>query len=264
MLGKLIRFDMKNLGDSIIPMYLCLAVIAVTDRIFQILKGVDAFSRIQAVGFIANTTHILSAVGVLLLFVMLLILGIRYYRNNMMGDQGYLMHTLPVTPYQLVASKTIAVLLYVLVTAVVGYLILAVAIGKLFWGSKIYTDILYFMGQTKAIAISVVFVVYILLYFLYLFLAAYLSFSVAYSSLTKYRNIAAGAIFVLLYIVGKCGELIVVYGLSRMGTTEMDLETVGMSEILSLCIPCIMIYLALSVGCYLLTGRWLQKCLNID
>ncbi|MDE6850926.1 MAG: hypothetical protein K2J67_00340 [Lachnospiraceae bacterium] len=264
MLGKLLKYDMKNLGASMIPMYLCLAVIVVIDRIIQMLRKIDALSRIPAVGYIANTTHILSAVGVIILFVMLLILGILYYRNNIMGDQGYLMHTLPVTSYQLVASKVITVLSYVVITTIVSYFVLAVSIGKLFWGKKVYMDFLYFMGESKAICIIIVFSVYFLICFMYLLMVAYLAFSIAYSSNTKHRNIAAGAIFLIMYIIGKCGELAVVFGLFCMGITDMDLEKIDVSEILYLCIPLIIIYLALVVVSYLLAGRWLQKRLNID
>lgn len=264
MLRKLLKYDMKNLGVNMIPMYLCLAVIALIDRIFQMLQKMDALSRIRAVGYIANMTHILSAVGVIILFVMLLVLGINYFRTNIMGDQGYLMHTLPVTSYQLVASKTITVLLYVLITTIVSYFVLAVAIGKLFWGKKVYTDFLYFVGESKGVCICLVFAVYFLICFMFLLMAAYLAFSIAYSSNTKHPNIAAGAIFMLMYIIGKCGELAVVFVLYCMGITDMDLEKIGVSEVLSLCVPLILIYMALGVVSYLLSGRWLQKRLNID
>lgn len=265
MLGKLIKFDMKNLGTSMFPMYLCLLLIALADRIFQLLEKSKAFSGKETVWLIAGTTHTLSLIGAFLLFAMLLIVAIRYYRSNMMEDQGYLMHTLPVTSYQLVAGKLLAVLLYVPVTALVSYLVLALSWGKLFGAGTVYDTFLSFMGKKKAICWCVILIIYILINFMYLIQAAYLSFSVAFTSVARNRNLAAGAIFVLLYNLGKYGELFVVCALSLTGgISEMDLAEITIRELLLLCVPNGIIYLVLSAGCYLITGRWLQKRLNID
>lgn len=266
MLGKLIKFDIKNLGGNLVPMYLCLAAIAFIDRIIQILKDTEFLSSIPAFGYIANTTHILVPIGIIFLFVWLLISGIHYFRNNIMKDQGYLMHTLPVTSYQLVASKVIVVFFYLLLTTLVSYLILGIAVGKVFWHQKIYTDILYFLGKSNAITLCCLLGSYFLVYYMYLILAAYLSFSLAYSILDRYRSLITGVVFVLLYSLGKCGELalLIILNVTGMINMNMNIEQIGKPEILSLCIPILVIYLLLSVLCYFITGRWLQKRLNID
>lgn len=264
MLGKLIKYDMKNLGRNMLPLYLCLAIIAVTDRMLQLLNDMKFFAKIPAFSYIANTTHILVPIGIILLFLMLLILGIRYFKNNIMGDQGYLMHTLPVTSYQLVASKIMVVFFYTLITAVVSYLVLAVALGKIFLYQKIYTDLLFFMEKSNAIFICSLAGVYFLIYYMYLVFAAYLSFSIAYSVFGRYRGLLTGVIFVFLYILGKCGELATIVALYFMGIMEIEIEKLSRTEFLYICVPLLIIYLMLNALCYFVTGGWLQKRLNID
>lgn len=264
MLGKLIKFDMKNLGSNMFPLYLCLAVIALTDQILQMLKDTKFFAKIPAFGYIANTTHILVPIGICLLFLMLLIFGIRYFKDNIMGDQGYLMHTLPVTSYQLVASKVIVVLFYALVTAVVGYLVLAVALGKIFWYQKIYTDLLFFMDKSDAIFMCFLVGIYYLIYYMYLVFAGYLSFSIAYSGFGKHRGLLTGVIFAFLYILGKCGELAMIVAWYFMGIIEIEIEKLSRTEFLYICVPLLIIYLVLNILCFFITGGWLQKRLNID
>lgn len=264
MLGKLIKFDMKNMGKNMVTLYLSLAVIAVTDRLLQTLRNMKFFAKIPAVDVIANTTHILVPIGIILLFLMLLILGVLYFKNNIMGDQGYLMHTLPVTSYQLVASKIIVVLFYLVSTVVVSYLMLALALGKIFWYQKIYSDLLHFLEKSDVIFMGLLVGIYFLIYYMYLVLAATLSFSIAYSVFSRYRRLLTGVIFIFLYMLGKCGELATLVGWYFMGIMELEIEQVGRTEFLYLCVPLLIFYLMLNILCYFITGRWLQKRLNID
>ena len=264
MLAKLLKYDIKNLRTTIVPMYLCLALFAVLDRVIHLLKKSDVFSKIKAVEHIANFTQIFLLIGLFSLFIMVFIVGVHYYKKNIMRDEGYLMHTLPVSAYQLVASKIITFLCYIALSAVVVYLILALDFGDLCWYQKVYTDILGFMSKSQALFLCVNVGVYVLVYLAFCILLGYLAINIGYTYNGKLRPVAIVAVIMLFLIISKSGELLVVYFCERAGYTDTDIETIPMEAIKTLFLSLNSLYAVLSVVCYTLAGRWLQRRLDLD
>lgn len=264
MLAKLLKYDFKNLGTTIVPMYLCLAILAVFDRIIHFLQKTDVFSKIKAVEHIAFFTQLFLMIGLLCLFVMVLLIGVHYYRDNIMQDEGYLMHTLPVDTYQLVASKLLSFLGYIILSVIVCYFILAIDFGNICWYQKVFTDVLGFMSKSNAVSIIVNMGVYMFIYLAFCILVGYLAINIGYTLGGRMRPIAMVAVIMLFVIIGKCGELLVVYFLARAGYTNMDLATVPM-EVFQISFGSISsLYAVLSVVCYVLAVRWLGHHLNLD
>lgn len=259
MLGKLLKFDIHSLGYSMLPMYAFLFVVAVISRVFDMIIHSKKIVATKALLMVSNTTHILVMVGVAILFVMLLIMSIDYYRNNIMTDQGYLMHTLPVTPYQLIASKAIVAMFYGIITLIFSYIIIAIDLGKPFWYQRIYTDIFNFMSKERAFWLCTGMLIYIFIYFIFLIQAVYLALNIGYSFAGRLRSVMVVAVCIVAYVVGKIGELIVIYM-----QPELDVDGMSRSEAMQICIPIFIIYLALAFACYILSSQWLQRRLNLD
>lgn len=264
MLAKLLKYDMKNLGTTIFPIYLCLAILAVFDRILQLLKKTDALSGIKAVGYMANLTQLFFMIGLSLLPFIVLVIGVNYYKDNIMRDEGYLMHTLPVSIYQLVASKFLSFLGHIIFSVIVCYFILALDYGNIRWYQKAYTNFLAFMSPSDALIFCVNMGVYMFIYMAFIILVGYLAINIGYSVNGRMRSIAFVAVIILFIIIGKCGELLLIYFFSRAGYTNMDLDTVPLEAIQTLLVSLSSLYTVLSVLCYALAGRWLQKHLNLD
>ena len=264
MLAKLLKYDFKNMGTTIIPMYLCLALFAALDRVIHFLQKSDVFSQVKAVKYIANYTQVFLVIGLISLFLMVLVVGIHYYKDNIMRDEGYLMHTLPVSAYQLVASKIITFLFYVALSAVAAYLILAFDFENLCWYRKVYTDILSFMSKSKAIFLCVNVGVYILVYLAFCIQTGYLAINIGYSYNSRLRPVAIVAVIMLFLMISKSGELLIVYFCGRAGYMNMDIENITMEAIQALFLSVNSLYAVLSVVCYTLAGRWLQKHLDLD
>lgn len=264
MLVKLLKYDIKNLGATIIPMYLCLALFALLDRVIHLVQESDVFSKVKAVENIANYTQIFLLTGVLGLFLMVLVVGIHYYKDNVMQDEGYLMHTLPVSAYQLVAGKILAFLCYMVLSALAAYLILALDFGNLCWYRKVFVDVLGFMSKSKAIFLCVNTGVYILVYLSFCILMGYLAINIGYSYGGKLRPVLIVAVIILSLTVGKVGELLIVFFCARAGYMNMDMETITMEALQALFLSVNSLYAVLSVLCYALAGRWLQKHLNLE
>lgn len=108
MLGKLLKYEMKATARTFLPMYAILLVFSLLGR-FSV-AGMSDF-RMQGNEFL-NMVFVLVLVGYMMLMLSTMIITFivivqRFYKN-LTGEEGYLMHTLPVSTHSLVLSKVIA------------------------------------------------------------------------------------------------------------------------------------------------------------
>ena len=95
MLGKLIKYDLKAVSWLLIPLHILLIAASILAR-FIITSG--AYLRTP------NAILIMEVAGYVILFVIVtyvtaFMIVYRFYKN-LFSDEGYLTHTLPVTPGQ--------------------------------------------------------------------------------------------------------------------------------------------------------------------
>lgn len=129
MLGKLLKYEMKASARTLLPLYIGTLVAAVICAFITASFVADDGTR-----FAMLTVMYDEATGTLSVFAFLLFFGlcvaimvltamivIQRFNKNLIGDEGYLMFTLPVTHVQLLSSKLIAGLLWVLIgTLIMG------------------------------------------------------------------------------------------------------------------------------------------------
>jgi uncharacterized membrane protein YhaH (DUF805 family) len=120
MLGKLLRYEFKALLRIMPALYLAILALAVVTGINNYIAG-------DGVAWdMAGKLEIALGLMFVALFVVNLIIVILRFRDNLLKDEGYLMFTLPVTGWELAASKAITSLCFFLLTAVVGILALLI------------------------------------------------------------------------------------------------------------------------------------------
>lgn len=100
MLTNLIAFDLKNSARLLVPLHIALLIFTILGRI---TLGSD---------FLMQMPDEIFALLVIFYVMMVIVVGvissfyfIYWFYKNLFTDEGYLMHTLPVRPWQLVASK---------------------------------------------------------------------------------------------------------------------------------------------------------------
>ena len=117
MLGKLLKNEMKATGRTLWPIYIGILLFAFINRFFAMNSSYDntvlytLFERISAVAY-----------GFLLfglVLVSIIIIVQRFYKN-LLGDEGYLMFTLPVKTSQLIFSKIIAATCWIFISTIVA------------------------------------------------------------------------------------------------------------------------------------------------
>ncbi|MVX63034.1 ABC transporter permease [Clostridium chromiireducens] len=103
MLGKLMKYEIKATGRILIPLYIALLAFAAINKIFI---GTGFSSKLNGFGGIPFLLSIfgygctMAAVFIVTFFVIIQ----RFYKN-LLGDEGYLMNTLPVTTITNIISK---------------------------------------------------------------------------------------------------------------------------------------------------------------
>lgn len=129
MLGKLFKHEWKNASRTLLVVHGIVLVFAVLSRIFfAISGGLESESMLAALLIILSVMVIFTAVVFTIVFV-----GFRFYKS-VFTDQGYLTNTLPVTPQQIMVSKGLVGVIWIVFDVIIVFaavLILA-ANGEMF------------------------------------------------------------------------------------------------------------------------------------
>lgn len=133
MLGKLFKYEWRSISKLLLPIHGFVLLFALLSRFyFTISGGTDA---------LLNTdSTIIGTLTMLLIFALVIVIssiaiftyiynGYHFYKN-VFTDQGYLTNTLPVTPSQLLLSKELAALLWLLIDVVVISISIFILVGS--------------------------------------------------------------------------------------------------------------------------------------
>ena len=103
MLGKLMKYELKSTARILIPLYITLLVFATISKIFIETRITDKLHNFGAIPFFLSVFGYgctMAAVFIVTFFVIIQ----RFYKN-LLGDEGYLMNTLPVSTLTNITSK---------------------------------------------------------------------------------------------------------------------------------------------------------------
>ena len=123
MLGKLLKYEVRATGRTFLPLFAVLFLFTVINKIFFIIQPRN-FSLPQGISMMV---YVITLIGI---FVATMLITIQRFYKSLLGDEGYLMFTLPVRPWQLITSKLIVSALWSIVSCVVAVgSIMVMAIG---------------------------------------------------------------------------------------------------------------------------------------
>jgi hypothetical protein len=143
MLGKLLKYEFRATGRLYLPLYLVVLVFALLGRIsingnlLNITSTLNAYGGSFTIGggegFFSSLVSTAAALVLMGYFLTLLgavvvhfIITIQRFWKNLMGDEGYLMFTLPVSVDELLWCKAIAASVWGLITTLVVLLSLLI------------------------------------------------------------------------------------------------------------------------------------------
>ena len=120
MLGKLLKQEFRATGRIMLPMFGALLLLTVLANLsMRLLDRVEG----GVLAVLCVLVIIAFTLGIFGVFVMTLVLMVGRFHRNLLRDEGYLMHTLPVSVHGLVSSKLLVSLVWILASGVLVALI---------------------------------------------------------------------------------------------------------------------------------------------
>lgn len=111
MLGKLFKYEMKSTARTFLPFFAAIVVLSVVNRMMMAFFSNNPYLEIpRALLMMAYVFIIIAA------FVLCLIVTIQRFYKNLLGPEGYLMFTLPVSTSANILSKGFAALIWMIAT----------------------------------------------------------------------------------------------------------------------------------------------------
>ena len=152
MLSKLLKHEFRATGRTMLPVYAAVVVLAVLANfsIRVIDRSVHTLLTIFCGLIIAA-----FIIGIIAAGIMTLVMMIKRFYTNYLKDEGYLMHTLPVSVHELVWSKMIVSVVWFAATFVVIWLVILLtaliqtgtSLAQFFAGFPSWAEIKAFMEQ---------------------------------------------------------------------------------------------------------------------
>jgi len=120
MLGKLMKHEFRatgRIGAPLCGIMLALAVIA--GMVLRFWGGSNAYGWWERAG---STVIVLYGMSVFAVSIGIFIVLMQHYKRNLLGDEGYLMRTLPVSLHELLLSKLFVALIWYVAAMVLTFL----------------------------------------------------------------------------------------------------------------------------------------------
>lgn len=221
MLKKLIKNEFKATSHTFLPLFLIVAIITpVTGFLSKFsVSGMGSSTVGQIITVCSIVLYILSLIG---LFVASFILVILRFYKNMVTEEAYLTHTLPVTTNQLVLAKIIVATVWQIATTFV--LLISLSCYGLIYGvmGDIINTIADFLNSAPAdlksslIVFFIFFVLTLLIGVIYNIYHIYASISIG-QLVQNHRVLASFGFYLVIYTVMQVvsSVIIAIYTLSN-------------------------------------------------
>lgn len=143
------KYELKATGRVFLPLFMALLVFALINRFTM---GLSASQHWEAPVVISMAIYVIIMVG---MFVMTLIMTIQRFYKNLLSEEGYLMFTLPVKPWQHIVCKMLVSMLWVVLSFIIALLsILIIAFKAGDWArimqevGPYFREVLEFLGSS--------------------------------------------------------------------------------------------------------------------
>lgn len=116
MLGKLMKYEIRSCGRIFFPFYIIVLVFSILGGLFiNFDNGIHDFTFVYLIGMLAAFALFVAAI------VLTIVLIVQRFNKSLLGDEGYLMFTLPVSKESLVLSKFLTSLIFIILTVIVSF-----------------------------------------------------------------------------------------------------------------------------------------------
>ena len=252
MLLKLLKYDFRAMWKSFSLIWGAALALALVNR-FVLFRDTDNAILSEDGLFMLAFVAVIVA-----MFVIAVIFVVNRFSKGLLGNEGYLMHTLPVRPWQLVTSKLICgVVTWVgcgVVAFISPFLMLPLNLPDLlqfsFW-SDIFRGI---MKHPDMLVLMAEFCMVFLSFIVLLVASMYLAMAVGHL-FSRHRRLISIASFIGLYVlVGNVYDQVFSYRIVRALTNAASVNAYG-SMLVAIAIMLIPAIVFLAVTCWILEHK---------
>ena len=277
MLGKLIKHELRGSGRTMLPFILVSLFLSVMAGLS--MRAMEHQQDYSWFNILFGIVIFLFVAGLMAVCIMSVVVVINRFRQNLLGDEGYLMFTLPVSVDQHIWAKLIVSAIWFLATALTCMLaVVLVLLCNVRTFDVNWSEVGYVMGELGRVIreFGILHIVGYCLELLVMFFAG-----VCVSCLTFYCAMAIGYSFanrkVLLSVLAFFGldiffsmvQSALIAALNGMPGVErfldnLDLSQVGTAGSVHIVMLCWILYLAVYAAVlYIPTRLLLNKKLNL-
>lgn len=119
MLRKLLKYEFKATARTMVPLYIVLIAFSLFHLVINPLDVLESTGNTSIQTIIAMLDIMLYVVLIVGLSIMTLVIMIQRFYKNLLGDEGYLMFTLPVKPWLHIISKLLISMLWAITSFLV-------------------------------------------------------------------------------------------------------------------------------------------------
>lgn len=260
MLSKLLKYEIKSTARLFLPLYMAVIIFAGINRLLfsNSFSGTSIPLNLQGIiSFISMFIYVILIVGMM---AMTLIVMIQRFYKSLLGDEGYLMFTLPVQTWKHIMNKLIVAMFWTILSAIIAVcsiFIIAYVNGPSIKFSEISELFRNYIGYTGMIEIVIL---------VLLSIAAYI--------LMIYAAIALGHLFSKHKLLASFGMYIGISTISQMLLTAfiplINLQSFtaaavpSHSQIQMLFLYSIIYSAIVIIGCFALSNLLLKRNLNLE
>ncbi len=271
MLGKLIKWDLMADWKKYSALYAATLLVSVMLLTMGKIKERIRDNRILEV--IENLFGVLFMTLIVAIGVAVVILTVMRFYKNVVRDEGYLTHTLPVHTWQILASKLISSYIWFFSAFIIGVICIGIGMGEPFWLFEAIEDFSEHISEipSKSIVVLITATIIISVVLSPFFLMAHTYFCFALGNLSNSHKLGVA---VLTFFGVNIAENIVInilfslFTIRFMGDEWVDdliFLPLAVYEVTSkILLLALIISFVISVGLFIAAERIFTKKLNLE
>lgn len=265
MLAKLMKYEIKATARWFLPLYVTILIFALLNKFIFInplvnnpqIYSSNSFASIIR-GIISSLSMFVYVLLFLGIFVTTLIVVIQRFYKSLLGDEGYLMFTLPVKSWQHILNKLLVSMLWHFASSLVALCSILILIPELD-----LTEISYVFGQIKElIGISgiIIIILFVSLAIIMSILKIYCAISLGHL-FNKYKLLLSFGMYLGIDTITQLVTLIIIVLVSRLTYVATISHVLEFKYIL---VTAAFVTALFAAGYFALTSYLIKRKLNLE
>jgi len=258
MLSKLLKYEFKSTARILLPMYIAVIIYSALCRGLYMLS-----EKLRVLEYFIVFMYFLYFVLVVAVVVVTFVLVIQRFYKNLMGDEGYLMFTLPVEPRNHIITKSLTAFIWTIVSVIVAF----ISIVVLFFSPEVIDGIKEILAQIPAEFVPTVIYTIVLLIFNLLsgIFMIYTAMSIG-QLVSGHKLLGSAVAYFGLYVVNQIvmASILGVFGYANRTSLFVESITITSSMLLPLIILITVVYAVFICAYFFVTNYIFKNKLNLE